>query len=260
MGRKAISRRSFLGVTGRTTVAAIVATVLKVVPEAQGVLAANGIAGSGQISLPGGVEATPLSRRELNRTYDRLIQAPDVQTLVRHLIASGYSERRGRSSAYSFMVSGKPPVVVLLIPFSDSRDAYLIVADFGSTIMVGGGVRYSQSGNEWIDFYDVKNGSLVRQSFNFDDLSSEILPSARSTADPITPQSDASCNICSFVCGFIKGTGCSLGGAVVCAMLAIPCGPIYPECWLICTAIFLIVCYDYPRPCYDICHDAGYCP
>jgi hypothetical protein len=257
MSKKALSRRGFLSVTGKTAVATVLSSLLKIVPEAQGVLAAGATDG---VILPGGVQATPLSSRELNRVYNRLFKTPDVQTLAQHLTASGYSARRERASAYTFTLKDNSQAVGLLIPFSDTNEAYLIIADFGSTIRVGGGVKYSQNDRQLIDLYDVKEGNLIKQSIAYQDLNSTLLVSVNGGAGSIGIQSSSSCNICSFVCGFIKGTGCSLGGAVVCGLLAVPCGPIYPECWLICMAIFLIVCYNFPKPCYDICRESGYCP
>jgi len=258
MNKNRISRRDFLKRLSQTMVAGILANILKLVPEAQGVLAGSKSSTGARdgIVLPDGIKAEPLSKPALEEALTKATGNLDGQALIRFFEKEGYAAQHNQALGY-FLSTDIVQVTAVAIPFSQSGDAWLIAADFGSYMTIAGGVAHWKDNTRVIDLYDASGGMLINH--HVVEQSPDGTISSKATGKVIT-QGSGQCELCGFVCGLIKGTSCSLQGAALCLFISAFCGPTMPECFVLCMLIWLQVCWNLGKPCYDVCRDFGYCP
>jgi len=92
MNKKQISRRGFLKGIGQTTVAAVLANILKFVPEAQGVLARQASLGKNDVAI------TPLSAARLDELASQLAEDANGKALQKFLDSQGFAETPNRNA------------------------------------------------------------------------------------------------------------------------------------------------------------------
>jgi len=211
----------------------------------------------GDVVLPDGIKAKPLSEQTLKEVLKKVLESPDGQTMASLLEKEGYSLQEKRAMGYLFTTDDNKEIIGLAVPLSGSGEGWFVAADTGSSIIVAGGTAHLEDKTRVIDLYDVRGGKLTNHTVIEQHPDGTLLN--RATGQAAT-QSSGNCNLCMFVCGLIKGTGCSLIGVPLCLFVSSACGPDAPICWLMCMAMWVIVCNNITTPCSQVCRNLGYCP
>jgi len=152
-----MSRRGFLKGMVKTTAAAVLANVIKFVPEAQGVLA------KGVKDNPGPL-VEELAGTSLNEAVKAVRAHRDGEAVWQHLLGKGYGPRE--ENAWAVRVSnGEMTSTLVKVPFigPSSQQNALLIFGFGNGQTKAGAGFYSGKPTN-IDVYAIENGQVIQES------------------------------------------------------------------------------------------------
>lgn len=140
MNKNTMSRRGFLKGMVKTTAAAVLANVIKFVPEAQGVMAKGGARANAFLQKPEDLVLKAIEGQEAAQVVSQILEDKDVRTLRRALSSFEpvMTEARVASAVWS---NGAQQAIIVGVPFTNDHGAeaallHVITNGVPETVMV----------------------------------------------------------------------------------------------------------------------------
>ncbi len=251
MGKHHVSRRSFLARMGQATLAVVLGSIAKIVPETGGALA-GGLSSVPALGRGNRVRLSPLTGTDLAEAVRRLMADPNGQLLWRHLVDSQLTPNVEMASGAEIREdesSGGRTGFVVTVPFSskDDRSGSIFFATDGHVTRAGAGIKVQAgSSSATAQGFEVIGGKVTRTEKLLRDQSGNVQifkPDGSSVNVPsrlpaTTTASD--CDTCRSVFEYVWAAGCGIAGYLVCTLACAPFAG--PACPIICAAVYAMIC------------------
>lgn len=192
-----------------------------------------------------------------------------------HLSGKGYSEDRGRATAFLAEATDRSPILLVEIPFVNGpggKSAEMKYQRHASEIEVVAGIVHSDAGQpSAIDVHEIvsgrvkhtttlrrENGEIIEEPVGEFGAGSSVLVGH---GDNAVMHHDG-CTLCKDVCWVIKFIFCRPGRKLLCSLVCLYfSGPALAACPWICRLLILAVCgWGLNVGCSKLCKMMGQCP